>query len=130
MGHADRDGATTGTALAVIGGKRNVIDAAVAVSSSFGAHRGGPSLNHRIRAGVAVARAVDRLVLSHAGHGDRHRLPIRIGHADDRDRDQLMVGRPEHGGIGLGRATDGRLVGPRGTEFGHERIPVPPPGAG
>ena len=91
MGHTDGDRATTGIAVTVVRGKRNVIDATVTVSGSFGAHRGGPSLNHRIRARLAAPRALDRLVLSHAGGRDRHRTPFRICHphdGDDGDRNQ------------------------------------------
>ena len=64
MGDTNRDRTSADAALAVIGLKGNLIDAAVALSRSFGSNRGRTSLDYRIGTCVAIALPVDWLILA------------------------------------------------------------------
>ena len=59
-----------------------------------GQHAGAEASGGRIVVATGVS-VPDPLVLGHAGHRDRNRVPIGIGHTDDAHRHELVVGRPK-----------------------------------
>src|SRR5438094_172015 len=106
--------ALASSAPAVIGGEAHVVDAPVPRSRAFRAHlRGVPLADAgRVGARVAVAEAVQRLVLADAGDHHAHGVSVGIGHTADPDGHVLVVRRPELRRAHPGVAAVGRGVAP------------------
>src|SRR5262249_14500454 len=70
--------------------ERDVVDAPIATAAALRADVGSVGTETApIRAGGTVTRAIARLVLRDRRDLDRDRVPVRIRHALDRDRDEL-----------------------------------------
>src|SRR5438094_4551683 len=109
---ADLRRALTAATLAVVAREAHVVHAAVEVPRALGADLRAVSLADArcVWARVAVAEAVDRLVLPDPRDDDAEGIAVGIGHAAHRHGHVLVVRRPELGRIHPGVAAIWRRV--------------------
>ena len=110
MGHGYGNGPGAGRTIDVGGSEGYLINSAVAVSGPLGPQQDLISLDHGVWARVAITLAIDRLILGYTGYGDRYVIIVRIGHADDLHRHQLVVWRPEGVRFCLGQVAGRGIV--------------------
>src|SRR5438128_4762979 len=97
--HAHRYGSHAAPTPTVVGGETDVVDAAVTTVFPFGKHHGGRVPDARcIGTDIAVAHAIERLVLRDAGDSDSSPVAVWVRQAPHRHTHELVVRRPHHGG--------------------------------
>jgi len=113
--HRRRD-ATDAPFEAVVGGEAHDVHASVSVSGTLGADEPRVGRTHglydRVRAGIPITQAVDRLILGHPRDLDRHLVVgrIRIDDSLYAHRYHLVVRGPEQGRAGKAKITSRSIV--------------------
>src|SRR5687767_11577894 len=110
VGNAYVYGPNTHRSARIFRSEGDPVDPARALPGALGPHHDRTACQYRIRACITVTQAVHGFVLCYGGYRYLHIVIVGVGNARDRNRDELVVGRPEKAEAWPSQFASGRLI--------------------